>query len=211
MRKLIYLTLLMCVSSLTMAQTYEKYRIGLHATPTFRWLNVDSKNTKSNGLNMGFNYGLAAEMFFTERYSFFTGIDFAYRGGKLETTVSDSASGTKTKIERKEALQYLEIPLCLHLHTNEHDNLSFYAKFGTSACINLKAKTETDGETKSINKDVNFFNMALKIGGGVQYNIQSGTRVFAGLTFNNGFIDVFKSDDMKVNIAAVELDLGVYF
>ncbi|MBL7925440.1 MAG: PorT family protein [Bacteroidia bacterium] len=210
MRKLTCLILLLCASSLTKAQTYEKYKIGLHATPTFRWLSVDSKGVKNDGVNMGFNYGLAAEIFFTERYSFFTGVDFAYRGGKLVYDVQDTA-GNVTKIKSNVSLQYLEVPLCLHLHTKEQDNLSFYAKFGTSACFNLKAKAEVDGESNNINKDVNFFNMALKIGGGAQYNIQSGTCIFGGITFNNGFIDVFKSDDLKANVAAIEIDLGVYF
>jgi len=53
--------------------------------------------------------------------------------------------------------------------------------------------------------------MSLKIGGGAEYNISEGTKLSVGLTWNNGFIDVLKTDDYKANNQAVELSVGVFF
>lgn len=184
-------------------QTYEKFNIGLQVTPMLKWINTDNKNVESDGTDLGFSYGLIGEIFFAPKYAFYTGLEFANRGGKV--VVSDS-------VKRNIHLNYLEIPLCLQMHTKEKKNLSFFARFGTSACFNVKAFYKDDNDDKvSINSDVAFYTMAFKIGGGAQYSIDGGTKIFAGLIFNNGFMNAFESSANKSTNMSVDLNIGIYF
>lgn len=185
------------------AQTYEKFNIGLQVTPMLKWINTDSKNVETDGVKMGFAYGLVTEIFFAPKYAFYTGIEFAYRGGNI--IVQDS-------IKQDVHLQYLEIPLCLQMHTKEKNNLSFFARFGTSACFSIKSFYENEDDEKvSINSDVAFYNMAFKIGGGAQYSIDGGSKLYSGIIFNNGIMNVFESSSNKSFNMSVDLNIGIYF
>ena len=190
------------------AQTYEKFNIGLQATPMIKWINTDSKNVKSDGAKIGFAYGLVTEIYFAPKYAFYTGIEFAYRGGNILALDSSKQNFIKKDVH----LQYLEIPLCLQMHTKEKDHLSFFARFGTSACFSIKAFYRDENDEKvSINDQVAFYNMAFKIGGGAQYSIDGGSKLYAGLIYNNGIMNVFETSENKSFNMSVDLNLGIYF
>lgn len=185
------------------SQTYEKFNIGLQVTPMLKWINTDSKNVETDGVKMGFAYGLVTEIYFAPKYAFYTGVEFAYRGGNI--IIQDS-------IKQDVHLNYLEIPLCLQMHTKEVNNLSFFARFGTSACISIKSYYKNEDDEKvSINSDVAFYNMAFKIGGGAQYSIDSGSKIYSGIIFNNGIMNVFESSSNKSFNMSVDLNIGIYF
>lgn len=210
MKKTTLLTIiaLLCAASFLKAQHETAFKFGLHITPSIKWLNTTTNGLANDGTKVGFSYGLVAEYFFGERYSFCSGVDFSYRGGSLK--VPDSAGNPVSKDFR---LQYLEVPITLKMFTKAIGAMTYYAKFGVSPGINIKAtsKSPSTGNDESIKNDISTFYTALKIGLGAEYEISDQTMLFAGLTWNNGFTDVFNSSTAKATNNAVELELGVLF
>src|SRR6187402_2330439 len=71
----------------------SSFRFGVKVQPALAWFRVDAPeeaNLESDGMPFGFGYGLITDFLFTDRYSFSTGIEIAYRGGKLVHTFSES-------------------------------------------------------------------------------------------------------------------------
>jgi len=210
------------------AQDESNVHFGLKAAPSFAWLRTDSKNFSTNGSKFGFSYGLMTEFNFTKRYAFATGIDVAYRGGKLKSIISlQNASGVDTAIfttEQAMTLQYIEIPLTLKLKTNEIGYLTYYLQVGVSPGINIRAKadykssnqingvtTTSSEDAADIKKDINSLNLSMIIGGGVEYTLSGSTSLLLGVQFNNGFMDIADGDDLKANSNYLALTVGILF
>lgn len=221
MKKIIFLSILMISTLAVVAQDESNVHFGLKAAPSFAWLRTDSKNFSTNGSKFGFSYGLMTEFNFTKRYAFATGIDVAYRGGKLKSIVTDTMT---TTIEQAMTLQYVELPLTLKLKTNEIGYLTYYLQIGVSPGVNIRSKadvktsTQYNGSTTSasedgidIKKDINSFNLSMIIGGGVEYTLSGSTTLLLGVQFNNGFMDIADGDDLKANSNYLALTVGILF
>lgn len=221
MKKIIFFSILMISTLAVVAQDESNVHFGLKAAPSFAWLRTDSKNFSTNGSKFGFSYGLMTEFNFTKRYAFATGIDVAYRGGKLKSIVTDSMT---TTIEQAMTLQYVELPLTLKLKTNEIGYLTYYLQIGVSPGVNIRSKadvktsTQYNGTTTSasedgidIKKDINSFNLSMIIGGGVEYTLSGSTTLLLGVQFNNGFMDIADGDDLKANSNYLALTVGILF
>ncbi|HRH65961.1 MAG TPA: porin family protein [Bacteroidia bacterium] len=227
MKKIIFLSILMIYSFPMLAQDETTFHFGLKAAPSFAWLRTDSKNVSANGSKFGFSYGLMTEFNFTKRYAFATGIDIAYRGGKLKSifTVPNTGGGDSIiTAEQGITLQYVEIPLTLKLKTNEIGYLTYYLQFGVSPGLNIRAKADNKFTTQSsgvtnvasedkadIKDDINSFNLSMIIGGGVEYTLSGSTTLLVGVQFNNGFLDVEDADNLKVNSNYLALTVGILF
>ena len=228
MKKIILLGMIMTSSFALLAQDESTVHFGLKAAPSFAWLKTDSKDYTANGSKFGFSYGLMTEFNFTKRYAFATGIDVAYRGGKLKSIFNipninggDSAVFTS---EQAMILQYVEIPLTLKLKTNEIGYLTYFLQVGVSPGVNIRAKADSkttlqaNGVTTSasedgidIKDDINSFNLSMIIGGGVEYTLSGSTTLLVGVQFNNGFMDVADGDDLKANSNYLALTVGILF
>lgn len=221
MKKIIFLSILMISTLAVVAQDESNVHFGLKAAPSFAWLRTDSKNFSTNGSKFGFSYGLMTEFNFTKRYAFATGIDVAYRGGKLKSIITDTMT---TTIEQAMTLQYVELPLTLKLKTNEIGYLTYYLQIGVSPGVNIRSKadvktsTQYNGATTSasedgidIKKDINSFNLSMIIGGGVEYTLSGSTTLLLGVQFNNGFMDIADGDDLKANSNYLALTVGILF
>lgn len=221
MKKIIFLSILMISTLAVVAQDESNVHFGLKAAPSFAWLRTDSKNFSTNGSKFGFSYGLMTEFNFTKRYAFATGIDVAYRGGKLKSIITDTMT---TTIEQAMTLQYVELPLTLKLKTNEIGYLTYYLQIGVSPGVNIRSKadvktsTQYNGTTTSasedgidIKKDINSFNLSMIIGGGVEYTLSGSTTLLLGVQFNNGFMDIADGDDLKANSNYLALTVGILF
>ncbi len=126
-------------------------------------------------------------------------------------------------------LKYLEIPLTLKMRTNEIGYMTYTFQFGLGLGFNIKAMasdhsvgtklrtTSSNGATeeyfaiKDINEDFNEeklnikeeikpLRMALIIGAGAEYNLSGSTSIIAGLTFNNGFTNIFKKEEKGLKL-----------
>jgi hypothetical protein len=209
MRKLsLLLCLLILAAKVTKAQD-QKFHFGLKITPSMAWIKPDNKGVERDGRRLGFGYGIQTEFRFQDNYAIASGVQVTYRGGNLRTEIGDS-SGT-TEIVTKNRLQYVEIPVCLKMKTNEFGKMRYFGQFGFSPGFNLAAKADTDIEDDIDIKDgVNLFNMNMIIGAGAEYTISGSTVLFGGIEFNNGFLDVFEgSGSGRTNYLG--LSIGVLF
>lgn len=206
------------------AVTNNGLHFGLKAAPSLAWLRTDSKGLQSNGSKFGFTYGLITEFKFSDNYSFATGIDVTYRGGKTRTT-EESLLNTIVS-DKSITLQYVEIPITLKLKTNEIGYLTYYLQAGLAPGINIRARNDVKSSTQvkttgvvttyestndDISSSINTLNLSMIIGGGVEYTLSGSTVLLAGIQFNNGFLDVDDHTDYKVNSNYLALTIGILF
>lgn len=198
------------------AQNDKFFRFGIHGSPSISWLKSETKAYESNGTRIGFGYGLITEFSLADNYSFCTGLESVYSGGKLR---SIDTLGTTTNTTYRS--QYLEIPVSLKMKTNEINYITYFAKFGGG--INMRLNSFADynikdnkGDVLTINdqdikKDISLFRIAFHIGVGIEYSLGGTTSVLVGLNFNNGLTDIFKDKELKGKNNFINLNLGVLF
>lgn len=176
----------------------SKWRFGLNIAPSLKWLSTNTDGVKTDGSKIGFSYGFIAEYYISSSSSFCTGMDFTYRGGAIKSTDT-------MKLKYSANLQYFEIPLVIKMHTADVKNKSFYAKFGLAPGWYIGHKGD------NIEGGINTFYTAMKIGGGMDIAVSGSTRIFAGIIWNNGFIDAAKSDNLEMKNQCIALEIGVLF
>lgn len=208
------LIFLLAYSSIGFSQSNNsKFHFGVKAQPALAWFRIDAPggtDVKSDGLPFGFGYGLITDFGFTDRYSFSTGLEVAYRGGKtLYNYKITTVSGTTTNtVKTKYSLQFVELPLTLKLRTNEIGYMTYYFQVGVAPGYAIRSRAEIKvndvviDSKKDVSDDINEFNLSMIIGAGAEYNISGSTSLLFGLTFNNGFLDVL--DDSPYNGKAVK-------
>jgi long-subunit fatty acid transport protein len=184
------------------------FRLGLTAHPTFGW--VKPEIGKSNGISLGFSYGLLGDFNFAENYSFSTGLTITTINGK-----STEVRQLVAEYEYKYKLQYIEIPLTVKLKTAKMNEIRWYGQFGLSndfkVGAKLDAKTAGQPEINDGPADVKFYRAGLIIGAGGEFDISGNTSVVAGLTYNNGFTDITSDKNTSARNHYVGLNLAVFF
>lgn len=224
MKKIFTGILLTILTSTAFAQynsePYYGFRLGLTAHPTIGW--VKPETGKSNGVNLGFSYGLMADFNFAENYSFATGLTITTINGKSTEINPDpyylpSSNSNPMAYDLKYMLQYVEIPLTLKLKTDKIGYFRWYGQFGLSNDFNIGAKQDVQLNGKTlfedihIKKDINFYRAGLIIGAGLEYDVAKNTSVTTGLTFNNGFTDISDDKNRSVRNHYIGINFGVFF
>jgi hypothetical protein len=196
-------------------------KFGVYISPQIAWLSPEAKDVKSGGTIGKFAGGLIVDNYFAKNYAFSTGIAIGGQGGKLSyNSTSNNALNiydTTYSLNGKTVkynLQYINVPLGLKLRSNEIGYLRFHVIIGFTNQFNIKAKVtdETDGDFNddSIKDAINFYNLGYHFGGGVDYALGEDTSIFLTIVYDNGFIDVTKSDP-KVSSRVLSLRLGITF
>ncbi|MHA4893367.1 porin family protein [Pedobacter sp. PWIIR3] len=197
---------------------YYGFRLGLTAHPTIGW--VKPEVGKSDGVSLGFSYGLMGDFNFTQNYSFATGITVTTINGKSKEVVTTTPAGgtpSQTEYGLKYKMQYVEIPLTLKLKTVKINNARYYGQFGLSNGINIGAKQDTELAGNSVSKDVKvtddmkFYRAGLIIGAGAEFDISANSSITTGLTFNNGFTDITSDKNTTVKNHYISINFGVFF
>lgn len=230
----------------------RKIRFGLQFNPNISWFKANSDGYKSGGSEIGFEYGLSFEYFISKNHVISSGIFMLNPGGNLEykgVALSSNNNLVSADLENEYRLGYINLPLTLKLRTNEIGYFTYFGQFGINTAFNYRAKSDIKytflevGESipttyslsrKDAKGDINFINMNLVIGGGVEYNISGNTSLVLGVTFNNGFINqldvkqheldangnalidndgnvVFSEKDSSANLNYLALNIGIYF
>jgi len=221
MKKITTISFLLFVFILSSSAQNEKFfRFGLHGSPSIAWLKPETKSSESNGVRLGFGYGLITEFSLADNYSLATGVESVYSGGKLQNV---DTAGMKTSGTYK--VQYIEIPIALKMKTNEINYITYFAKFGGGVNMRIKSigdfsyrdssgnsvvgfPDETDMDIKS---DIRLFRISFLIGVGIEYSLGGSTSALLGINFNNGLTDIFSDKDIKAKNNFVTLNLGVVF
>jgi opacity protein-like surface antigen len=198
----------------------RKFRFGLQFSPNVSWFKARTDGYESDGTKMGFSYGLSFEYFLTKNYLFSTGLTLLNSGGNLKyesaaTYVNYRSGFPRTSavhsiVEVEYKLKYIEIPFMLKMKTNEIGYFTYFGQFGFKAGVNYRSSsTNTVSYNPSgtefietapvdrndVSDEINFMNLSLAVGIGVEYNLSGNTNLMLGITFNNGFINQL---DMKV-------------
>lgn len=196
---------------------YYGFRLGLTAHPTLGWVKPDVG--KTDGVALGFAYGLMADFNFADNYSFATGLTITTINGKsTEIGPTPMVVGAQAVAEElRYRMQYIEVPLTLKLKTNKIGDLRWYGQFGLSNDFNIGAKLNVERTGEQIKKGIDnsdytrFYRAGLIVGGGAEYDLDDRTSLAIGLTFNNGFTNIVKDGDRKVKNSYIGLNIGLFF
>lgn len=202
MRLRILLTFVLFAFVATSYAQYKPFTFGLKAGPQISWLRPNVDKYENDGMKMGIGWGFIAEFNFSENHTLATGFNMLFNGGKLafpelvKIKPEDSIL-TQVQIHRDYSLRAFEIPLTLKMRTNNMGGFFYYGQIGLGTAINVGAKTKdaiNNGEygEKAKYDKIFFIRESLLIGAGAEYEIPGGTRIGAGLIFNNGFTDVLE-------------------
>jgi hypothetical protein len=214
MKKTLLITLLMCIAATMFAQ---KVRIGLSFSPTFGFLRTLDPNQEPSGSRAGFSYGLLLDYRIdnNERYAFSTGLLHSLTGGNY---IETDTSGVDTTITHNLKPQYLNVPITLRLRTNEIGYITYYGQFGLNLGAMISPRENrvsvppqpTDGNNVRIENNV-IPNIALQIGGGIEYSLSGATALLLGLFYDNGFTGLVNNEFDKITLRNIGLRAGIFF
>jgi opacity protein-like surface antigen len=225
MKKLIAIS----VFTLLISQAYsQKIRMGLTASPQLSWLTSDVSKISSEGVQMGFNFGMQTDFFFSDRYSITSGIMINNTGGglvyndSLQFKTSDSNLQLDPGASVKYKIQYIDVPLAFRMESNQIGYFVYYAQFGITNHIRVGASANVEGMQEEISisvdgagckDEVDLFNMGYNIGAGINYYFSKNTAITLGILYTNGFIDVTsnKSFDDATMLKSFTLKIGLLF
>lgn len=183
----------------------KPFRLTFLASPQFSWMKSDLSEIDNYNNSIGFNYGVETDIFWgSENYAFTTGLTINNIGGDFmydtdgDFTFAGKSLPSGSSINFK--LRYLEIPLALKLRSKEFDRFNFFAQFGIANWFKLKSEsTSSEGTIKAgnVKDEFKFYNIALNIGAGVEYNLGENNAITFGLIFNNGFLDVTNNEELN--------------
>jgi len=97
------------------------------------------------------------------------------------------------------SLQYVQIPISVKMFTNNiTDKMRLYFQGGVTGEFKLteKALNEAAEELKKRKKFAKLYDIGLLISAGVEYNIGTSNKLYAGITYNRGLVNVY-TDEMK--------------
>jgi len=205
----------------------KPFVFGFKAGPTLGWLKPDAKDYESTGTKVGLTWGFIADFFLMENYSIRTGFDVVSLNGGLKMPAS--TEGNIGTLDRECRLKYIQIPISLVMRTKELGKFRIYGQIGlgTSFLIRAKANDEftSDNEGEAVKdddvdiyNDITFMKMSLILGAGVEFNLGGSTNLMAGISFNNGFMNMLDGQntaDPSVNNKAranyLALEVGIVF
>jgi len=231
MKKAIYAFLLIVFFGGSIAYSQQKpFVFGFKGGATWGWMNPDSQGYESDGLKIGYTWGFIADFFLMENYGIATGFDVVSlnSGLKMPASITNSEETVNGVLNRNYKLKYIQIPITFKMKTKEFGKFRIYGQIGlgTNFLIGAKADDEftaDNGETVTddnvdIYDDITFMRESLILGAGVEFNLGGSTNLMAGITFNNGFMDILKgknaydptiNNNAKANYLAFEV--GIVF
>lgn len=193
------------------------FRLGLTATPTIGW--IKPEQGKTDGVGLGFSYGLIGDFNFAPNYSFATALTITSINGKsTEANVTPYHSGSvPIAYDLKYKMQYIDLPLTIKLKTVKDEGRRWYGQFGLSNSFNISAKQDAKNgnsvvaDNLKITDYTKFYRAGLIIGGGGEFDISGNASILAGLTYNNGFTNITSDKSRDVRSHYLALNFGVFF
>lgn len=226
MKKTSFLIILLFFCGYVKAQPLHKFRLGITAHPAFGFLKVAKNKGKSEGLSLGFSYGLLGDFDLASDCSFSTGLTITTINGKsTEFNVPsfyNPDNGLLT-YSLKYKIQYLEIPFTIKLKTDNEKTERWYGQLGLSNgfAISRRYNVQQDNYVLAHNQNaakyVNFYRGGLIIGGGLERDLDQKITLALGLTLNKGFVNMVPGKKRgepgsgPVRNHYVGLNMGVFF
>ncbi len=204
----IVLLFLMIVSSPLFAQ-HKPFKFGFKAAGNIGWLSSINDDYNNKGVSLGGSWGVVADFFIMENYSFTTGFDVLYLNGTIQYPYlysdQDNFNTEVGTMERAYRTKYVRIPLIFTMETNPIKKIRYYGQvgFGFSILLTAKANDSFKGnnEDTSSSEDKNIYSElyptreSLILGAGVEVPLFKSTVARFGFLFDNAFINVLKGNN----------------
>jgi hypothetical protein len=195
--------------------------IGLKVSPAIASNRVNlsgANNFKGSESMFRGSFGLVLDYFFGKNYALSTGLEYGVKGGKV-------SYGSVTKTEDELNIQYIQLPIGLKLFTNDvASDTRIYFQLGTSLNCRISSKINGSGfylngnnEDIKANKRYNFFDADVVLGTGAEWQLGTNTKLFGGLSYHRGLIDVdryydkYVDKNIEIRNNFYALDLGLKF
>ena len=199
----------------------------MHFDPLLSWFSTDSYDTRNDGVVPGFNFGFSYNKYFTPNYSFSSGIDIIYGGGRLinrdisQFELKNYSSAVIT-VQPGEAITYrityLSIPLGIKLQTNQIGYGKFFTDFGFDPKIVIGGRADIpslDIQGGNALPGLNIFNLSFHILAGMEYPLAGNNNFIVGIGFENNLFDVTRDNGGQpsnvVNQKLLSFRLGMTF
>ena len=201
----------------------KNVQLGFSLTPNVGWLrfNDADQGTESSGGRLGFSYGILGDFGIAgnDNYYFSTAFAVTTVNGKASTTAPSQLypkyDPVPASADYTYKLQYIEVPFTLKLKSNRSQIGRFYGQFGLGTAVKISAKSDlsligSKLDDVNVAEDINNFRLSLIAGGGAEWNVDRNLSIQTGITFNNGFTDIFDGDGNARN-SYFALNLGIFF
>lgn len=247
MKKLILLAALCVVSVAGFAQStaanafaYKNYRFAITAAPLFCWMNPDTKNIGSEGMRVGWGFGITGEKNFSVNAAFTFGLQVNQMGGKILFPIlvaNDNTSNVQSDVTYTYKTRYVEAPFTIKLRTDEFGYSRIFAEVGVGVGILWSAKADLDkplfsmppdaegNDDRNVNQkradfkgpsiasedDISFLRVPVLVGVGYEYALSQNTTATASIRYSAGLTDVMRDERSKAFNNFVALQLGILF
>lgn len=155
--KQLLLVILICNFTVSaLAQDDRDLRIGFKIIPGFNWVKPNTNLIQKQGMNIGFSFGLMADIKLDENYYLTTEINVSSMNNRLKLKdtsiqiINNNSGNEFSKISYKYNLQFIEIPLTFKFRTNENDGLRFWGQFGLAPGILIGNKVKTSAQIVNV-------------------------------------------------------------
>lgn len=221
-----HLALLVTILSVALSTQAQTVRFGLTASPVFSFPYSLDASLENDGVKLGFSYGLLLDLAVdnNNRYAFHTGFLHTLTGVRVQQNITDTAGTVVQTLSQELKYQYVEIPLTMRLRTNEIGYITYWGQFGITPGILVANRYDQIGnpdptgllsfENERVPNAIPV-NLALTIGGGIEYSLGGATSVLAGLMYQNGFTNIWNYDkadkDDRLSMRNITLRVGLLF
>lgn len=224
-----YISMFLFISAILLSHglraQHKPFQFGFQGSVNLGWLKSDNDNLQNEGTNFGGSWGFVADVFLMENYSFTTGFDVLYINGEFSMPdtifIEDGPSVNGTAHLRVKS-QYIQVPIIFTMKTNNiKEKFRIYGQVGYGLGFRFKAKqdykfTDSDGiviDESSGNdyEGFTFTRSSLILAIGVEVPLHKSTYLRSGFKFDNCFVDIAKSDHIKVRSNFIAFSVAAIF
>ncbi|MEL6606942.1 MAG: porin family protein [Bacteroidota bacterium] len=196
---------------------YAQGRLGMQISPAISFGRVHTEPNNSNfsspGAKLRFRLGAIYDYTFQDNYNLSTGLFYATHQFSIKKE-------TQPQIEEAHELHYLQVPLLLKFYTSEITlDARIYAKLGITGQIKLTSRnTELKDGVEVFIDDFRRWGLTGLVGAGVEYDTSFSTSIFAGISYQPGFVNIIGTKRQSTFSSQVlgyadliNIDLGARF
>lgn len=217
--------IILVLSAIGLQAQHKPFQFGFKGSVNLGWLKSDNNKLNNDGTKIGGSWGFVVDVFLMENYSFNTGFDVLYINGEFNMPGSikdEQEEDIEGTAFLKVKSQYIRVPIIFTMKTNNiKEKFRIYGQVGYGLGFLFKAKQDykfvaPDGHVveESSGDDYDGFSFtrsSLILGAGVEVPLHKSTYLRTGFKFDNCFVDIAKSDEIKVRSNFVEFSVAVIF